>query len=529
MNQRSGLSYLIFHHKLVLFLFVLVFLGGNLSFAQERSEKPQNSGSDAVSVAVRDLQQQVSELRSAVSEMRSEAAEYRAETLALRRELEATRAQSGLPESQATEADHAASTEASAGLPAGSLDRRVEALEGSSQLLSGKVDEQYQTKVESASKYKVRLSGIVLMNLFSNRGAVDNQDFPTYASPRTPYDSDGNFGATLRQSEIGLEAFGPKLAGAKTSAQIQFDLAGGFPSSLNGFNNGLVRLRIASMRMDWQRTSLVVGQDSLFLSPLSPTSFASLAVPAFSYAGNLWGWIPQVRLEHRFDLTDSQSVMLQGGILDNLTGEPPYAQYQRQPQAGEKSAQPAYGSRVAWSHVLNGHPLTLGAAGYYGRQNWSFYRHNDSWAGMADWEVPITSQLSISGEFYRGKTVGSLGGGIGQSVLFNGNPLLAQTRVLPLNSVGGWSQIKFRATPKLEFNGAIGLDNPFARDLRVFPASQGIYDLTLLENRSAFGNFVFRPRSDLIFSAEYRHLRTLQIYNGNSSADQVNLMMGVLF
>jgi hypothetical protein len=51
----------------------------------------------------------------------------------------------------------------------------------------------------------------------------------------------------------------------------------------------------------------------------------------------------------------------------------------------------------------------------------------------------------------------------------------------------------------------------------------------LLENRSAFGNFVFRPRSDLIFSAEYRHLRTLQIYNGNSSADQVNLMMGVLF
>jgi hypothetical protein len=34
-------------------------------------------------------------------------------------------------------------------------------------LVQAKVDEQYQTKVESASKYRVRLSGIVLMNLLS--------------------------------------------------------------------------------------------------------------------------------------------------------------------------------------------------------------------------------------------------------------------------------------------------------------------------------------------------------------------------
>ena len=54
-------------------------------------------------------------------------------------------------------------------------------LEEEYQLLSGKVDDQYQTKVESASKYRVRLSGIVLMNLFSNQGVVDNIDLPTLA------------------------------------------------------------------------------------------------------------------------------------------------------------------------------------------------------------------------------------------------------------------------------------------------------------------------------------------------------------
>ena len=119
-------------------------------------------------------------------------------------------------------------------------------LEEEYQLLSGKVDDQYQTKVESASKYRVRLSGIVLMNLVSNQGVVDSIDLPTLAYAQPPGGSGGSFGATLRQSEIGFEAFGPTVAGAKTTADLQLDLAGGFPSVPNGINSGLVRLRTAT-------------------------------------------------------------------------------------------------------------------------------------------------------------------------------------------------------------------------------------------------------------------------------------------
>ena len=77
-------------------------------------------------------------------------------------------------------------------------------LEEEYQLLSGKVDDQYQTKVESASKYRLRLSGIVLMNLVSNQGVVDSIDLPTLAYARPAGDSGGRLGATLRQSEIGF-------------------------------------------------------------------------------------------------------------------------------------------------------------------------------------------------------------------------------------------------------------------------------------------------------------------------------------
>ena len=71
---------------------------------------------------------------------------------------------------------------------------RVQKLEESTALLGEKVDEQYQTKVETASKYRARLSGIVLMNAFRNVGASDNLDFPDYAQPTPPGTSQATFG-----------------------------------------------------------------------------------------------------------------------------------------------------------------------------------------------------------------------------------------------------------------------------------------------------------------------------------------------
>jgi hypothetical protein len=295
-------------------------------------------------------------------------------------------------------------------------------------------------------------------------------------------------------------------------------------------NSGIFRLRIASARMDWDRTSVVVGQDDLFISPNSPTSFASLAVPALNYAGNLWAWTPQVRVEHRFALSDNQNITIQGGILDNLTGEFPADAYFRSPDAGEASGQPAYAVRTAWTTSVFGRPLTLGAAGYYSRQNWGFDHYVDGWAGLTDWEIPLARRLSLSGEFYRGRAVGGIGGGISRSVVFLGEPGVASTAIRPLDSRGGWSQLKIRATSKLEFNAAFGIDSPTAAEVRAAASSEQYGAGTLFtQNRAGLANFVYRPRSNLLFSTEYRHLQSFQLYSINNSAQQVNVMMGVLF
>jgi hypothetical protein len=50
-----------------------------------------------------------------------------------------------------------------------------------------------------------------------------------------------------------------------------------------------------------------------------------------------------------------------------------------------------------------------------------------------------------------------------------------------------------------------------------------------VQNRSALINFIYRPRSNLLFSSEFRHLRTFEIDSDSHTVEQVNLMMGILF
>jgi hypothetical protein len=380
------------------------------------------------------------------------------------------------------------------------------------QLLNAKVEEQYQTKVESASRYRVRLSGIVLLNLFKNRGVVDNPDFPSLVGAGQPGEPTAAFGGSLRQSMLGFEIFGPSINDARVDADAQFDFAGS--SSVNSYESpvGLLRLRTGVVQLSWPKTILAAGQDVPFFSPLSPTSVASLALPALSYSGNLWTWQPQLRAEHRLDLGGNTSLLFQGGILSPL-----------------RSHQPAYATRIAWNRSVFSRQLTIGAASYYSRQDWGFRRNIDAWAGLSDWSIPLSRRWDLSGEFYRGKAVGQLGGGIEQTIVASGYIGDPTTQVRGLNSTGGWTQLKFRQTERFEWNAAIGQDNPLARDLKAFPfLQQSDPNSFSARNRSALLNFIYRPRSDILLSGEYRWIRTFQ-FRDSDAARQISLSMGVLF
>jgi uncharacterized protein YlxW (UPF0749 family) len=153
-KQRDGLPIWLFTLSILMGLAI----GSPLAWCQ--NAPPQSAAADtaALTSAVRDLQQQVQELRSAVTEMRSEAAQYRQQTNELRHELELTRqaASSGTASGQNAStglsvAQDSSGTEATPAEPKASLAQRVGSLEETTGLLNDKLNDQAQTRVESAS------------------------------------------------------------------------------------------------------------------------------------------------------------------------------------------------------------------------------------------------------------------------------------------------------------------------------------------------------------------------------------------
>jgi len=457
----------------------------------------------SVEERIEDLSRQVAQLNQVILELRSEISQLRG-----------TNAQSNsgsvVPNPAVAPQEPVVTGEVRDSSP----EQRIARLEENQQLLSDRVEEQYQTKVESASRYRVKLSGIVLLNAFQNSGRVDSAEVPDLALRAGPTDTGRVFGITALQSQIGLETYGPSLAGAKTSAALQFDFLGIAPSPIYAASWGAVKLRTAAIRVDWPRTSIVAGQDVPFISPLAPTSIASLAYPAFSYSGNLWTWIPQVRLEHRVPVSERSTFTFQGGFLDPVPRGP---------------AQPAYATRVAWSHGDTERPLTLGIGAFYSREDRGAGRTLDGWSGTADWLAPLGNRFSLSGEFYRGRGIGGLGAAQGRSVVTNGPESDPNTAIIGLNSIGGWAQLTFKATPTMEFNAAHGEDRPFRSDLLHFSQSgAGVSTPALFRNRTELFNVIYHPRTDLVLSLEYRRFRTWRI-DTSENASHINLGVGVLF
>src|SRR5262249_29700168 len=109
------------------------------------------------------------------------------------------------------------------------------------------------------------------------------------------------------------------------SAVVQFDFFGSRPADTN-LSQGRVfnqpRLRLAYFQLTKGTWKIVAGQDKAIIAPLDPVSLSHVAVPLGAAAGNLWGWLPQARLEKTQKITEKTSLLLQAGILRPEFGDP---------------------------------------------------------------------------------------------------------------------------------------------------------------------------------------------------------------
>ncbi len=502
---------------LLLSVFNGVVIVGRISMAQPPSN-PQSSTEDARRIA--DIEHRLDTVTDALAQTQQTLQRSLLEIQMLRGQLEALRAHSA-PGANDSDNPSAQYTEPKSQPDAAEINEPqnvdLNALHEEQEALQSEIKQHEQIKVESASKYPLRLTGLVLFNAFTNAGVVDNVDVPTLALPRQPGRSHGSAGATLQQTLLGLEATGPTFAGARSFADVSMDFFGGTTTNEYGFSysTGVVRMRQAQIRLDWNNTTLQAAYTGPLISPLSPTSYADVAEPSFSASGNLWTWSPQVRVEHRFVLSDEQSIALEGGLIDPES--PGYTSVQLDNPV-EASRRPGYEARISFRADDNAtgtkHRFVFGVGGYSADQYYTSNSQVHAWAATADWQVPIFKRFEVTGEAYRGRAIGGLGGGLYKDVIVVTNPATGLPQTNGVETVGGWTQLKVRFSQTLETNAAFGLDDALSGNFYGIITSPGANPLQqYARNSSVMGNIIFRPKTYLIFSPEYRHLLTWP-YNG---------------
>jgi hypothetical protein len=397
------------------------------------------------------------------------------------------------------------------------------------ELTNARIDEQAQDKVESRLKYRVKLSGIVLFNAFAVTGQVDNLDVPTSAVYSDSPVSGGSFGGSLRQSTIGLTGIGPDILGARTSGDVQMDFFGGLPAGYGGGNSGFARLRLARLRMDWKKSSVIAGLDVPFFSPNVPTSYMSLALPEFSASGNLWAWTPSIRFEHRYS-EGAEQYKVEAGIL-MPGGYGSFFTATRYPGSVEASRQPVYSVRVSANRTEAERPFSFGVSGLYIPMRFPGINIS-GWGALADWKYTFTPHAELSGAFFVGKGLDAFGGVpvAGYSTVLDANYYqVAAPAIEQLTTIGGWTQLKFPIDVRNEFNVGAGTGGRNSSGLGSIYYDNAYLQEFAARNQTLFVNYILKPKSDLVFSVEYRRLRTYPIGDDTATASQIGVAAGFLF
>jgi hypothetical protein len=488
------------------------------------------------------LSEQIKKLTEAMANTQAQLEQSQRQIIEMQKQLKALQEQ--MPQSSSTEAapvppESASSASAAQNEPA-DIPSAVQDIRDRLAMQESQAATQEQTKIESESKYPVKITGLLLMSGFVNTGAVDMAATPTLALP-----GPGSTGASVRQTVLGFDARGPHLLGARSYADLRVDFDGIPQSNANasGYsgpysaNATLLRLRTAHAGLQWEHTEAYFSLDHLIFNPDTPTSLTAIAEPALAWSGNLWTWNPQIGVRQQIPISSSRDIQLEAALIDvgdaplsaaiytdgTATGTPP--------SSAEQSRWPGAEARLALVgsglNAENGNHFGVG--GYFAPHRPPVGTEFDSWAATLDARLHLPARLELTGSFYRGLALGGLGGGALKDFEYGVDPFTGNYYIHPLDDVGGWAQLKEKINERVEFNGAFGMDDAFAGEVRRYSVPTGTMYQNLSRNQTFTGNLIYRPSAYLLFSLEYRHLESSPVLSPAAESNVIGLGAGFKF
>jgi hypothetical protein len=468
-----------------------------------------------------DLQEKVKQLTEAMSRVQAQLNESQ-------RQLEDMRQQLAKLQGPVAATDPA--PEQDAGGDAAKLAAQVDELRERQSLQESQIAVQEQAKVESESKFPVKISGLVLMNGFVNTRNVDMTATPTLAVPGA-----GSTGTAVRQTILGLDMRGPHLFGARSHGDLRMDFDGS-TAAATGYAGGLgvdlLRLRTAHAALDWERTEAFFSLDRPIVSPNTPDSLTAVAEPSLAWSGNLWSWNPQFGVTHDIAFGSVPGLRAQAALID--VAEAPYTAVLAAANGAtltestaEASRWPGAEARIAIPGGQAESGAQVGVGGFFAPHRSVGGTRFYSWAGTLDARLPLPARMAVSGGFYRGQALGGLGGGAYKDYAYRMYDGRSYFRTL--DDVGGWAQWKQKVSERLEFNEAVGIDNVPAGELQPYAGTTASVFQNIARNRTVTGNVIYSPSAYLLFSLEYRRIATSPVNASTAASDIIGLAAGYKF
>jgi hypothetical protein len=296
------------------------------------------------------------------------------------------------------------------------------------------------------------------------------------------------------------------VAGAKIRGSFFLDFYNGNTEPTYNY----ARIRTASIGLDWDTRSLLIGIEKPIFAPREPNSLMQLGISPLTASGNLWRWQPQVRFEQRVQASESLHLRAQIGVLQTSEefGVPPAG------VPGLDRRRPGLEGRFEISRRLDDNRRIEIAPGFHASTSHAAAGSAASNLFSLDWFANPWQKLEFSGAFFTGQNVAHFG------ALRQGFRVRPAGGLLPIHSRGGWAQFTFLATDRLSFNVYGGQHDDRNSDLT--PGGIG-------KNLSGAANIMFRLAPNVITSFEILQNRTTYLGPGTFKNNRYDLAVAYLF
>jgi hypothetical protein len=371
------------------------------------------------------------------------------------------------------------------------------------QIQERRVDELAQSKVEASQKSAIRLTGMALFNAFDNSRQSGGLAYPATAQPSAA----SKAGATMSQTIIGLDFRDPQtFLGGSVHGSVYMD----FYSSMGNFSSPM-RFRTGDIEIDWKGRSLMVGVEKPIFNPREPSSLAQVGVSPLTGAGNLWLWLPQARVEQDVYFASNAGLRAQMGVIQTREGAP-YPGAAAPP--GLAPSRPGLEGRYEFFYNIDDERRVELAPGFHMSQTHVAGHSVPSELVSCDWFFKPIRRVELTGAFYKGENVATLGNGLLQGYTIYGND------VDVVRSIGGWAQVTIHAAKRV--------------DLHLFSGQQddNNHDLTLGrigKNLLYGGNVFYRLAPNVFLAFETTQLRTAYIGQGTLINNHYDLALAYMF